>query len=94
VGSAFLDAMFRTPKKPNHQTVENRTLHDTTGRQRSRRPMVFSEIQDMPTILPCGSCFEVDRWEDATDDEGPGSAFRHQVGSLYLLLSLSSFARR
>ncbi len=39
----------------------------------------FSELQDMPTILPCGSCVEVDRWEDATDGEGAGSAYRTQV---------------
>lgn len=77
VGSAFLDAMFRTPKKRSHQTVENRTLHDAVGLRRDRHPL-GSELQDVPTILPCGSCVEVDRWEDV-EDEGPGSVYRSQV---------------
>lgn len=81
VGSAFLDAMFRTPIKPNHKTVENRTLHEAVGRRRDHRP-IGSEFQDVPNILPCGSCVEVDRWEDTDGDDGPGSVYRSQVSTV------------
>lgn len=82
VGSAFLDAMFRTPKKQNHKTVENRTLHEAVGRRRDSRAVGDSELQDVPNILPCGSCVEVDRWEDTDGEDGPGLAYRSQVSTL------------
>jgi len=95
VGSAFLDAMFRTPKKQSHLTTENRTLQEAVGRRRDHRPM-GSELQDVPNILPCGSCVEVDRWEDTDGDEGPGSKHRSQVSSfgLVLLANLCMEAQR
>lgn len=87
VGSAFLDAMFRTPKKPTHKTVENKTLSEAVGRRRrDQQRQIGSELQDVPNLLPCGSCVEVDRWEDTEGDDEPGAVYRSQVRLLVILL--------
>lgn len=90
VGSAFLDAMFRTPKKPNHKTVENRTVSEAVGRRKDHhRPSVgMSEFQDVPNLLPCGSCVEVDRWEDADGNDDPGSVYRSQVSIIIVVCTV------
>jgi hypothetical protein len=67
VGSAFLDAMFRTPKKRQPSTIESRTHQETFGRRNNLRPG-WNELLQVPNIIPCGSCVEVDNWEDTGND--------------------------
>jgi hypothetical protein len=65
VGSAFLDAMFRTPKKKEPT--------ESTGQSDPRLPRSNSP-QVVPTLLACGTCVEVDNW---TEEEN--SNFLQQV---------------
>jgi len=67
VGSAFLDSMFRTPRKKEKQPEsinENKTEHQHLH----NRPPI-GERHVVSTIVPCGTCVEVDRWLDPTDTE-------------------------
>jgi len=67
VGSSFLDSMFRTPRRRDRvpeSINENRTDHQHF----QNRPQA-AERQIISTVIPCGSCVEVDRWVDPTDME-------------------------
>jgi len=62
VGSSFLDSMFRTPKRKdkvpestNENKMDPRHLHNHT---------LVGERHNVSTIIPCGTCVEVDRWVD------------------------------
>jgi hypothetical protein len=82
VGSAFLDAMFRTPKKREPSTIESRTHKESFGRRKNIRP--WNELERVRNILPCGSCVEVDNWEDTGNDArlGPVCQVREHLLSL------------
>lgn len=60
VGSSFLDAMFRTPKRRERDLPTNENRRDLGN---PAAPKV-SESEKLPfsTLLPCGSFVEVDRW--------------------------------
>eukprot|EP00536_Pseudo-nitzschia_multiseries_P000558 jgi/Psemu1/249682/estExt_Genewise1Plus.C_70052 len=67
VGSSFLDSMFRTPRKKERQPEsinENKTEHQHLH---NRPPL--GERHAVSTIIPCGTCVEVDRWVDPLDAE-------------------------
>lgn len=53
VGSSFLDAMFRTPKKKGPDFVKETV------------PRPNSETMWQPNTIPCGMFVEVERWVDA-----------------------------
>jgi hypothetical protein len=72
VGSAFLDALFRTPKKRDPNTIENRTHQESFSGRKDHRSG-WNELQLAPNILPCGSCVEVDNWEDTGNDRRLGT---------------------
>jgi hypothetical protein len=75
VGSAFLDAMFRTPKKKEPT--------ESTAQTDSRIPRSKSP-QEVPTLLACGTCVEVDNW---TEEES--SNFMQQVRMAFRFTFLS-----
>jgi hypothetical protein len=67
VGSSFLDSMFRTPKRKDRipeSINENRTDHPHFH----NRPRM-GERHVISTIIPSGTCVEVDRWIDPPDME-------------------------
>eukprot|EP00533_Pseudo-nitzschia_delicatissima_P009420 CAMPEP_0116084284 /NCGR_PEP_ID=MMETSP0327-20121206/3723_1 /TAXON_ID=44447 /ORGANISM="Pseudo-nitzschia delicatissima, Strain B596" /LENGTH=1200 /DNA_ID=CAMNT_0003575225 /DNA_START=17 /DNA_END=3619 /DNA_ORIENTATION=- len=67
VGSSFLDSMFRTPKRKERlpeSINENRSDHQHFH---NRPPTAERHI--ISTIIPCGTCVEVDRWVDPSDLE-------------------------
>jgi hypothetical protein len=59
VGSAFLDAMFRTPRKK--ESAHDKAREQTARRGHHSRPVESSSAQNY--IIPCGMCVEVDRWD-------------------------------
>ena len=67
VGSSFLDSMFRTPKRKDRlpeSINKNRTDH-----QHFHNRALAAERQIISTVIPCGTCVEVDRWLDPPDME-------------------------
>lgn len=55
VGSAFLDAVFRTPRKKEVKELETRRDIDKQKRG--------AEQTTLDNVIPCGMCVEVDRWD-------------------------------
>jgi hypothetical protein len=73
VGSSFLDAMFRTPKRKDkdHDGSQTRKDHfprnNNINNSSSRPPL--TDRASVSTVIPCGICVEVDRWMDPSDTE-------------------------
>lgn len=68
VGSAFLDAMFRSPKKTDKVADYpggkiSHTSHSTEP------PSSFAHI-----TLACGMFFEINKWDDREGNKGPGAS--------------------
>lgn len=71
VGSSFLDAMFRTPRKNKGRDfykVDAESKKDQAHHQQNARPPM-GERTVVSTVIPCGMCVEVDRWVDPSDLE-------------------------
>jgi len=64
VASSFLDSMFRTPKK-GRDLESNESKRDYQNNNYQRPPT--SKRHVISTIIPCGTCVEVDRWVDPPD---------------------------
>jgi hypothetical protein len=81
VGSSFLDAMFRTPKKLESEH-DNRKEAGTQHHQPPRNP-TGPAIEKLPfsTVVPCGMCIEVEPWIDDSDPAHPNSQ-RHEFTRL------------
>jgi hypothetical protein len=66
VGSSFLDAMFRTPRKKDADQNSTDSRRDASNHH-SKHPVV-EKIQ-FSTVIPCGMCLEVERWASPTEFE-------------------------
>ena len=72
VGSSFLEAMFRTPRKrdgggaggSNGKDKERRRNEQQQDPKESQSAQLRANPPVNP-VLPCGLCVEVDRWEDS-----------------------------
>jgi hypothetical protein len=64
VGSSFIDAMFRTPKKKDsdHMSVDSRR---DVGNYQNKGPSI--EKTPFSTVIPCGMYVEVERWTEPAD---------------------------
>ncbi|CAJ1959609.1 unnamed protein product [Cylindrotheca closterium] len=65
VGSSFIDAMFRTPKKKDFDHVSLASSKD--GAQSNKIPPIDKTA--ISTVIPCGMYFEVDPWVDVRNSE-------------------------
>ena len=75
VGSSFLDSMmFRTPRRRERKPEsinENQNFH-------KRQPTADRQI--ISTLIPCGTCVEVDRWADPSNLEN--HAFKNEFARI------------
>jgi hypothetical protein len=68
VGSSFLDAVFRTPKKKDRDSESHDGRRDNHHPQHQLRPPM-GERHVISTVIPCGMCVEVERWVDPPEME-------------------------
>lgn len=66
VGSSFIDAMFRTPKKKDMDLVPLASSKDGAMQQNKTPPFDKAAIS---TVIPCGMYFEVDPWVETSNSE-------------------------
>lgn len=79
VGSAILDAIFRSPLKNEHQCGQNHPeaafKEKQLGEDDGNTPLLLSDkhlrsVLPSTHFIPCGMCVEIDRWDRA--DSSPG----------------------
>jgi len=78
IASSFLDAMFRTPRKPPSgvQPNDSGIASERSRRRLSRRTAQTGKVAThFDAIIPCGLCIEVEPWErDPTSQNQPSFA--------------------
>ena len=79
VGSSFLDAMFRTPKRKDRDSDEN-SRRDVVVANPNPPKAPVTEKPPFSTLLPCGSFVEVERWAPPPESE------RHATKTDYVRL--------
>jgi hypothetical protein len=68
VGSSFLDAMFKTPRRKDPEALlTNDNRRDAVNQHPPKAPV--AEKLPFSTLLPCGSFVEVERWASPSETD-------------------------
>lgn len=78
VGSSFLDAMFRTPKRRDPEAPATDTRRDIGNQNPPKIPL--TEKVPFSTLIPCGSYVELERW--ASPPEADRGAIKTEFARL------------
>jgi hypothetical protein len=79
VGSSFLDAMFRTPRRRDPESHSNDTRRDVGNPNPPKAPTIVEKLP-FSTLLPCGSYVEAERW--ASPPEADSATIKSEFARL------------